>query len=45
MADVRDLKFSGMIDLNVNLCQTSFGGLQSTGLGSTVKNRKIFRSL
>ena len=41
---LRGLKVSGMIDLDVNLCLTSFGGWRSSGLGSKVENRKILTS-
>ena len=43
-ACARGLKCSGTIDLDVTLCLTTFGGWQSSGLGSKVKNRKIFTS-
>ena len=44
MADARGLKCSGMIDLDINLCLTTFGGWQSCGFKSKVNNRIIFTS-
>ena len=43
-ADARCLKVSGMIDLDVNLCLTTFGGWRSSGFKSKVNIKKAFTS-